>query len=50
MLEDVEDEVIWETKDWRVLQVPRVVDARDCCFDVLGRSSELSGGVSRNSL
>jgi len=43
VLEDAEDEVVWETEDMRVLEVPCVIDTRDCCFYVLGCSSELSG-------
>jgi len=43
VLEDAEDEVVWETEDRRVLEVPCVVNTRDCCFYVLRCSSELSG-------
>lgn len=46
VLEDAEDEMIRETEDRRVLEVPCVVDTRDRCLDVLGRGSELVGEVA----
>ena len=49
VLEDAEDEVIWETEDRRVLEVPCVVDTRDCCLYVLRCSGELPGEANSQS-